>query len=80
MTITQAQAIDMLTQYRDLNLDLKCTIDGTANRLVNAQIDTLINMIQQGCYNKFRCGLNALLLVSASDNKYNTYISLYNAA
>lgn len=79
MTLTQQQAIDMIQQYQEIGLDLKCIIDGKANRLDNAHINNLTDMIQQGIYNKYYGGLGNLLLEHSSEEKYNIIVTTYAA-
>ena len=76
MTLTQQQAIDMLTQYRELDINIKCIMDGSAHRLANTDIDEFIRLIISGAYNKFRCGLRTLLLSSPYSDKYDALISI----
>lgn len=80
MTLTQQQAIDMLTQYRDLGLDIKYIIDGHAYRLANADINTLIDTILTDEYNKYYLGLRTMLLASHVGSKFDLLISIDNAA
>lgn len=76
MTLTQRQAIDMLTQYRELNVNIKCVIDGEAHRLATTDIDEFIRLIIAGAYNNYCCGLRTLLLSSPYSNKYDALISI----
>lgn len=69
----------MIQQYQEIGLDLKCIIDGEVNRLDNAHINSLTDMIQQGIYNKYYGGLGNLLLVHSTDKKYNITVTTYAA-
>lgn len=69
----------MIQQYQEIGLDLKCIINGKANRLDNAHINDLTDMILQGLYNKYYVGLGNLLLVHSSDKKYNITVTTYAA-
>lgn len=80
MTLTQQQAIDMIQQYKELGLDIKYIIDGTAHILANADIDSLIDAIQRGAFCDYYCGLRTMLLKSPVGDKFDTLISIDNAA
>lgn len=69
----------MIQQYKEIGLDLKCIIGGKANRLDNAHINELTDMILRGVYNKYYIGLGNLLLAHSSNEKYNIIVTTYAA-
>ena len=80
MTINRQQAIDYISQYQSLGLDLNVNVQGTDYTCANKDIQSIIDVINFGAYDTYELGLTSLLLRTSVSLSNDTIISISNAA